>query len=175
MKKSFKLALSGIFATLALLSFILENLFPPLFLPGARMGISNIFILLPALILGGWYAVAVLIIKTTLGSLFVGNISAVMYSLPAGLVALGLELILIYLVKNVSLLATSIVGAVVNVSIQNIIFCLITNVPEFLVYLPYLALLSVISGSLIGLATFFIIKIFPQKLLSGQNKQEIQN
>ena len=161
MKKTFKLALTGIFSAFALISFIIENSFPPLILPGAKMGVSNLFILLTAIILGGRYAVTVLIVKTVLGSLFVGNISAVMYSLPAGAVALCVELILIYIVKSVSILATSIVGAVLNVTIQNAVFCLVTKVPEYLFYLPYLALLSVVSGALIGIVTYLIIKKFP--------------
>ena len=170
MKKSFKLALAGLFSALALISFVLENLFPPLILPGAKMGISNLFILLSAILLGGWYAYTVLIVKTVLGSLFVGNISMIMYSLPAGALALGLELILIYFVKTVSILATSIAGAVINSTVQNIVFCLVTTIPEHLFYLPYLALLSVISGALIGFATHFSIKIFPKRLLLRGNE-----
>jgi len=169
MKKSYKLALAGIFAGLALIAFIIENLFPPLVLPGAKMGVSNLFILLSALILGGGYAFAVLAVKTVVGSLFVGNISSVMYSLPAGAIALGVELILLYLIKNVSILATSIVGAVLNVTVQNGVFCLVTNVPEYLFYLPYLALVSVVSGALIGIATYLIIKKFPFKKFQNGN------
>ena len=38
-----KLTLCSIYSALAIISFVIENLFPPLFLPGARMGVSNVF------------------------------------------------------------------------------------------------------------------------------------
>ena len=88
------------------------------------MGISNIFILLTAVILGGKYGFSVLIVKTVLGSLFAGNISAVIYSLPSGAVALTLELLLLRFSNRVSVVAISVLGAVINSVGQNLTFCL---------------------------------------------------
>jgi heptaprenyl diphosphate synthase len=153
-----KLTLCALLTAFAILSFTLENLFPPLVLPGARMGISNIFILLSAIYLGAPYGFATLIIKVTLGSLFAGNISAIMYSLPAGIISLSLELLLLTFIKKVSLVSVSIAGSVINVTIQNTVFCLVTGVTEYLGYLPYLALISVISGLIIGFTVYIVIK-----------------
>ena len=153
-----KLTLCAVLTALATLSFTLENLFPPLILPGARMGISNIFILLSAISLGAPYGFATLIIKVTLGSLFSGNISSIMYSLPAGLISLSIELIILTFAKKVSLISASIAGSVVNVTIQNTVFCLVTGVTEYLGYLPYLALISVISGLVIGFTVYIVVK-----------------
>ncbi len=153
-----KIALCGILSALATIAFIIENAFPPLILPSAKMGLSNIFILLSTLILGWQYGFISLIVKVMLGSLFSGNISAILYSLPAGVISLTIEIVLIYLVKKTSILATSILGAVINSTIQNLTFCLITRVNEFLYYLPYLALISVISGFIVGLCVYLIIK-----------------
>ena len=153
-----KLTLCALLTAFAVLSFTLENLFPPLVLPGARMGISNIFILLSAIYLGAPYGFATLIIKITLGSLFAGNISAIMYSLPAGIISLSLELLLLTFIKKVSLVSVSVAGSVINVTIQNTVFCLVTGVTEYLGYLPYLALISVISGLIIGFTVYIVIK-----------------
>ena len=65
-----KIALCGVITSFALIAFILEGLLPPLFLPGARLGLSNAFILLVALLCGWQYAFASLIIKIVLGSIF---------------------------------------------------------------------------------------------------------
>ncbi|MBE7061628.1 MAG: Gx transporter family protein [Clostridiales bacterium] len=158
MKTSYKITLCAILCSLAVISFIIENLFPPFVLPGARMGVSNIFILLSAMILGWKYSIATLVVKVLLGSLFSGNFSAVMYSLPAGLIALAIELILIYATKRVSIVCVSVAGAVINVTVQNVIFCLITDTPEYLSYLPYLALTSIFAGLTIGFATYLILR-----------------
>lgn len=153
-----KLTLCALLTAFAILSFTLENLFPPLVLPGARMGISNIFILLSTIYLGAPYGFATLIIKVTLGSLFAGNISAIMYSLPAGIISLSLELLLLTFIKKVSLVSVSVAGSVINVTIQNTVFCLVTGVTEYLGYLPYLSLISVISGLIIGFTVYIVIK-----------------
>ena len=167
MKKSlsFKFALCGIFSALAIVSFVIENLFPPLFFPGARMGISNVFILLSLILLGPGYAFITLVLKTMLGSLFAGNVSAILYSLPSGAIALGLEILTFIVLKKVSIVAVSIFGAVINSSLQNLTFCIITNTVEYLYYLPYLALISIVSGLIIGFATYLTIKKFPKNRL----------
>ncbi len=158
-----KITLCAVLSTLGALAFMLESLFPPLFLPGARMGISNVFILLCALVVGKKYAYISLVVKILIGSLFSGNLSSIMYSLPSGLISLTVEILLLYLIKNVSLLSVSVLGSVINVSVQNTVFCLVTGATEYLSFLPYLALISVFSGLIVGLTVHFSLKIFPKK------------
>ena len=160
MKLTVKISLCGLLTAFALISFILEGLFPPLFIPGARLGISNVFILLCAVILGGKYAFAAVVIKTTLGSVFSGNLSAILYSLPSGLIALIVQLILLNFTK-VSVVATSVCGSIVNTSLQNLTFCLITGVMEYISYLPYLALIGALSGVLVGFTVYLAVKFIP--------------
>ncbi len=163
MRKSLtrKIVLTSLLSAFATLAFMLENLFPPLILPGAKMGVSNVFILLSVYFLGGKYAVAVLIVKTTLGSLFSGNLSSIIYSLPSGLFALSIELVLIYIVKNVSIVCISVTGAILNTTLQNATFCLVSSTIEYLAYLPYLALIGVIGGITVGLIVYFAVNKLP--------------
>lgn len=161
-----KISLCGIFSCFALISFVLESLFPPLFIPGARMGISNIFILLALIYLGRAYAYSVLVVKVLLGSIFSGNISAMMYSFPAGIVALTVEIILFIFIKHLSIISISVFGAIINSLIQNFMFCLITNNFGYLVYLPYLSIISTISGLIIGIVVYLVVKYLPEKLLN---------
>ena len=155
--KTFKFTLCAILTAFAIITFVIENLFPPLFFPGAKMGISNVFILLSLIILGPTYAFITLVVKTVLGSLFAGNISAILYSLPAGAIALSVEILAIVLLKKVSVVAVSILGAVINISLQNVTFCLLTNTIQYLYYLPDLALIGVVSGLIVGFTTYLIV------------------
>ena len=165
---TFKLTLCALLTSLSIIAFTLENLFPPLFLAGARLGISNVFILLSTIVLGVGYGYATLIIKIFVGSLFSGNVSAIMYSLPAGLIALTLEIVIIYFVKSTSIVCTSIFGSVINSCVQNVVFCLVTNTTSYLVYLPYLALISVVTGLIVGFIVYLTLKRFPQKYFIKQ-------
>ena len=161
-----KITTCAVLSALSVLAFLIEGLFPPLIIPGARMGISNVFILFAVISLGVQYGFTVLIVKVLLGSLFSGNLSAIIYSLPAGLIALTLEVLLIYYCKNISIVAISVVGATVSILLQNLIFCLVTNSLEFLIYSPYLVLLGILAGVIVGLALYFVVKILPQSFIN---------
>ena len=171
---TYKISLCALLSAFALIAFILEGLFPPLFLPGARMGISNIFILLAVYLLGAKSGVIVLIVKIVLGSLFGGNISAVMYSLPSGLIALSVELILIYFTNKISIVAISVFGAVINTTVQNLVFCLVAQSTEYLSYLPYLAVIGVLAGIIVGFTVHLAVKKIPlpQKLIQNENASD---
>lgn len=161
-----KITITAVLSALSTLAFMLESLFPPLFIPGARMGISNIFILFTIVVVGYKYGFIVMAIKIILGSTFSGNLSAILYSLPAGIVSCTVQTILVYFTKNFSLLSISVFGAVVNSTIQNTVFCLITNTWEYISYLPYLTLVAIISGLIVGFATYLLIKKLPLKFLT---------
>lgn len=157
-----KIALTGLLATLGLLAFMLESLLPPLFIPGARMGISNVFILMAFFIAGSGYAFAVFLVKVVLGSLFSGNFSALLYSLPSGFIALLIQ-ILLFKSDKFSVIAVSTLGGVLNLVFQNLTFCLITRTPAFLTYVPYLALIGVVAGFIVGLIVVLVKALLPQK------------
>lgn len=161
-----KISLCGLFSALALVSFIIEGLFTPLIIPGAKIGISNIFILLSTICLGWAYGYATLLIKVILGSLFAGNISAILYSLPAGIISLTLQIFCLYFIKKASITCTSIIGAVIHITIQNVLFCLYTLTTEYLVYLPYLALIGIIGGAITGFSVYLAIKRLPEKYMN---------
>ena len=167
-----KIVLCGILSALSTIAFIIEGLFPPLFLPGARIGVSNVFILLTVILLGVKYGYVTLSVKVLLGSLLSGNFFSAVYALPAGLVSLTIEILLFYFTKKISIIAISVAGAVFNTIIQNFIFCLITNTVEYLSYLPYLALVGVLGGVTVGLAVYLIIKILPAKYFMNDNNLE---
>lgn len=162
MKNIRKITLCGIFSALCTITFIIENQFPPLFVPGAKMGLSNIFILLSGIYLGAMFGLMSLFIKLFVGSLFLG-FGSLLYSLPSGFISIGIEFLLIYYTKA-SIPAISIFGATVSEIIQNLIFCSITKTLEYLVYLPYLTLISIISGLIVGCTVYLIIKKLPLSL-----------
>lgn len=163
-----KLTLTAILSTFAMLSFLLESLFPPLFIPGARLGLSNLFILF-ALITCGWSsAVTVFAVKVIFGSIFAGNISTLLYSLPSGIISLTVEILLYsFLGKKLSLPAISAGSAIINSTVQNIVFVLVTNTPQLIIYLPYLAIISLVTGFIIGATCLLILRIFPSNKLEG--------
>ena len=163
-----RVATLAVLTAMGLIMFMVESLFPPLFLPGAKMGLSNIFSLLTLMVLGPTEAIILVVIRTTLGSIFTGNISTLMYSMTAGLVSVVVSTILVeFVYPKVSIVAISVVAAVMHNLTQNVVFCLVSNTPEMFAYMPWLALLGVVAGIIVGFAVWFILRAVPARVFVG--------
>lgn len=163
-----RIAILSAFTAMSLIMFMIESLFPPLFLPGAKMGLSNIFSLLALLVLGWVDAIVVVLVRTTLGSIFTGNISTLMYSMTAGLASILVAIVLTALLyPNITVIAVSVVSAVVHNLTQNIVFCLVSNTPQMYVYMPWLAVLGVVAGIIVGFAVYFVARYVPLRVFDG--------
>lgn len=162
-----KIAVLALFTALGLIVFIIENQFPPLFVPGAKMGLANIFSLAALILYGPIEAFVVLIVRTVLGSLFAGNISMLMYSLSGGAVSLAVSSLLMYLVyPRVSVMAVSMASAVIHTVIQYIVFMLLTTTAGIMVYMPFSALIGVLSGGIVGAVVMLIFKKVPMSVFA---------
>lgn len=160
-----KIAILALFTALSLITFIIESMFPPLFFPGAKMGLSNIFSLMTLIIFSYPEAAAVITVKTILGSIFSGNTFSIVYSFTAGIASISVSALLLKLPKlEISLLSISIFSAVIHNMVQLTIYCIITKTEIVFSYMPYLALCGVIAGAIVGLSTTYAIKIIPTKI-----------
>ncbi len=158
-----KIAVLGVLTALSLVAFLIENLFPPLFIPGAKLGLANAFSFIALIIYSPLEAFAVVAVRTLLGAIFAGNISAVMYSFTGGAVSMGISSLLICLAHpRVSLLSVSIAAAVAHNLTQNAVFALVSQTPLAFAYAPYLALIGVASGAFIGAAVTLTVKRVPE-------------
>lgn len=172
-----RLATLAVLTAMGLIMFMVESLFPPLFVPGAKMGLSNIFSLLTLFLLGPIDAFVLVIVRTTLGSMFTGNMSTIMYSMSAGIVSVIVSSLLVeFAYPKVSIIAVSVVAAVMHNITQNVVFCLISNTPEMFAYLPVLALIGVLAGVIVGFAVWFILRMIPLRtfafILDGFTQDE---
>lgn len=66
-------------AAASLITFLIENLFPPLFIPGAKLGLGNVFVMFALYAFGVGPAFVVLLVKCILGNLIVGNLSSMIF------------------------------------------------------------------------------------------------
>lgn len=163
-----RLATLAVLCAMGLIMFMVESLFPPLFLPGAKMGLSNIFSLLALYLLGPIDAFILVVVRVVLGSMFTGNMSTLMYSLTAGVVSVVVSSILVQLVyPRVSIVSISIVSAVLHNLTQNIVFCLVSNTPQMFSYMPWLGLLGILAGIIVGFAVWFILKMIPTRTFAA--------
>lgn len=161
-----KIATLSVFVALGLITFLIENQFPPLLIPGARMGLANIFSFAALIMYSPLEGFLVVIIRTALGAIFAGNPSALLFSFTGGIVSMTLSSILLYaMYPKISVMAISVAAAVAHNITQNLVFVLESGTVNMFVNLPYLVLLGILSGSIVGGVILLIFKRIPQSVL----------
>ena len=170
-----RIAAVAILTALSLITFLIENLFPPVFIPGAKLGLANAFSFAALILFGPIDAFAVVIVRTLLGAVFSGNISAVMYSFTGGIAAMAISALLLYTVfPRISIIAISVASAAVHNLTQNAVFVLVSATPLAFSYAPYLLLIGAFSGALVGVVITLIFKRVPLSVFR-RAVQELKN
>ena len=98
MKTAKKIAVLAMFTGLSLIMFIIESLFPPMLIPGAKMGLANIFSFAALIMYSPLEAFIVVAVRTGLGAIYAGNVSALLYSFTGGVVSMAVSSVLMYTV-----------------------------------------------------------------------------
>jgi len=168
MKTIKRIAFTGVLTGLALITYILESLLPSIYLPGAKIGLSNIFTMIAVIVAGLPEGLMLTIVRTVLGCIITGNVSAIIYSCPAGIVA-TVTIYALYRIpkRRISVIAVSTAAATVHNLTQNAVFCLVTETAENFVLLPYLGVFGVISGITVGVIVLLILKTVPTSIWNG--------
>ncbi|MDW7740016.1 MAG: Gx transporter family protein [Bacillota bacterium] len=148
--------------TFAVVIHTIEAALPlPMPVPGVRLGLANIITLLTLVLFGLRSGLLVSIIRTILGSLFVGGLFGFGFwlSITAGVTScLAMALVLTFQKKGlISLLSVSVIGAAVhNITQLTLASIIIANMVLLRGYYPLLLLLSVPTGIFTGLAAFYL-------------------
>ena len=160
-----KIAVLAIFTALSLIMFIIENQFPPMFFPGAKMGLANIFSFAALIMYSPVEAFIIVAIRTGLGAVYAGNVSALLYSFTGGVVSMAISSLLMYTVyPRISVMSVSVIAAVAHNITQVAVFALLSGTTLIFGYLPYLILIGVLSGAIVGGVIMLVFKKIPQSV-----------
>ncbi len=157
-----KIAVLALLTGLSLITFIIESLFPTLVIPGAKPGLANIFSFAALIMYSPLEAFIVVALRTGLGAVYAGNVSALLYSFTGGVVSMAVSSLLMYFVyPKISILSVSIAAAVAHNITQNAVFALLSNSVLMFVNLPYLVLLGILAGAVVGGVTMLLFRGVP--------------
>lgn len=156
MNKTKRMVFLSLLVSIALVIYIVESQIPVLF-PGIKLGLANM-VSLAALILLGWKdAILIMLLRTLLGSIFGGSMSAFMFSLAGGILSNVVMIILYKYFKNsMSLWTISICGAIFHNIGQLLVASFVVQDLRIYIYLPVLLVSAVITGYFIGLCVKFL-------------------
>ena len=155
-----KLALAAVLTALALGLSTLENLLPVSLLvplPGIKLGLANIVTVFALYRLGAPFALAILVARCLLGAMFAGNVSALLFSLMGGVLAM-LTMIVLRRVRGLSVYGVSIAGAAAHNIGQICAAIVVLGGTAVLGYLPVLLGVSLITGTLTGFVASLLFR-----------------
>lgn len=159
-----RLALTGLFAALTVTLGVFET-FIALPVPGVRLGLSNVGIMMCLYLLDLPAAIYVALAKGILVPLLTGNLIVKMsIGLPATIMSTFTMAFFIYLTRRfTSPVSIGSLGAFVHICVQ---FFTVKNlyIKTDAIYnlLPYFTLFSVLTGAVTGYITIQILKNFPE-------------
>lgn len=146
----------------------LESLIPAFIpIPGAKIGLSNIVTLLSLNILSAPITLFIVAARILLSGFMFSNLSAVIYSLSGGVLSWAvMSLMVIHNRKHsgapFSILFISVIGAIFhNIGQLIAAVMIIQNKTLFFYYLPFLILIAIPTGLLIGFIVKQCIKYLP--------------
>lgn len=160
-KKVSKLAELSLLTAVALIVFVVELQIPnPFPIPGVKLGLANI-ITVYAVYHYRWYEVfSVVLVRVALGSLFSGNITALIYSLSGSILCLLGMLALRRFIEEKFIPLASVFGALLHNTGQMAAALIVMQTPQILAYYPFL----IVSGCLSGLFTGFLAKFVTDRV-----------
>ena len=157
-KRIKRITLLALCTSVALLLSYVEMLLPPIFtgIPGIKMGLPNIAIMLVLYRAGEKEAVTVSFIRLLIVSLLFGNFTMFLYSLAGAVLSLSVMILL----KKLDILSTvgvSVAGALMHNVGQTIVAMLLMQTAQIGYYMIVLSVTGAISGIFIGLAGGLVI------------------
>ncbi len=164
--KSKKVAVFGMMIALAFILSYIESLLPPLItaLPGMKIGLANLVIVVCLYLLGSKEAFILTIFRVLLVAFTFGNFTMMLFS-AAGAVLSFLVMFLLKMTKKFSTIGISCAGGVAH-NIGQMLVAYFTLGASLLYYLPFLFISGCISGILIGIAGAVLLKHLPKNLIN---------
>ncbi len=161
----------GMAVALALIVSYVESLIPfPVGIPGAKIGLTNIVILIVLYRYGFIEAGMVSILRIFLAGFMFGNLSMILYSLAGG----GTSLLLMQLCRKTrqfSVLGVSTVGGVAHNMGQLVVALLVLEQGGLLYYMPFLIAVGTVTGVAIGVAVEQLLPHLPEERKIGEEKR----
>lgn len=158
-KRTRRITMLALCTSAALLLSYVEMLIPPIFtgIPGIKMGLPNIAILLVLYRAGAKEAAAVSFIRIVITSILFGNITMFWYSLAGATLSLAV-MILLKRIDILSSVGVSVAGALAHNVGQIIVAMILMQTSQLGYYLIVLSVTGAISGIFVGLLGGYVIK-----------------
>ena len=154
-----KMALLGVLTAAAIVIAILESFIPSVGIPGVKLGLANIVILIILYELGIWEAAVVNLLRVLVVSFVRGTFLSMGFfmSLTGCVFSLGIMILFYLLIKQFSIIGVSVIGSIFHVAGQILIAMIFLGTAYIFLYLPVIAISAIITGVFVGIVARLII------------------
>lgn len=158
-----KVPLFGIYIALALIFSYIELLIPSNYgLPGAKLGLANLVILI-VLYNSGWKdALIVSVVRILISGILFGNAFSIVYSMVGGIFSL-FTMIVLKKTNKFSMIGISAVGGVTHNIGQLFVAMVVLETVSVRYYLSLLILVGLFTGIIMGIVSKEVLKRLPTK------------
>ena len=155
-----KMALLGVLTAGAIVIAILESFIPSIGIPGVKLGLANIVILVILYELGIVEAIIVNLLRVIVVGLVRGTFLGMgfLMSLTGAVLSLGIMVLFYLLIKKFSIIGVSVIGSIFHVTGQILIAMLYLGTAYIVLYLPVIAISAIITGVFVGIIAQLIIR-----------------
>lgn len=154
--KTKRIACLGLFVALAFVLSYVEYLLPlNIGIPGAKVGLANLVVMVALYTLGKKDAALLSVVRVVLVGFTFGNLAMMLYSMAGAL----LSFIVMLIAKRTrlfSITGVSVLGGVFHNVGQIIVAMFVLETASLLYYLPFLIVIGTISGIVIGVISSMI-------------------
>ena len=154
-----KMAIIGILTSLAIVLSIAESFIPSIGIPGVKLGLANIVILLVLYEIGILEAILINLLRVVVTGLVRGTFLSMgfLMSLTGAVLSLGIMILFYLLIKKFSIVGVSVLGSVFHVTGQILVAMIYLGTAYVVLYLPVIGLSAIITGVFVGIVAKTII------------------
>lgn len=159
MSKTKKLVFLALLTAISLGIWVIEAQIPaPIPVPGIKLGLASVVTLTAMTLLGRKEALAVLVMRVFLATLFAGSFSAILFSLTGGLLSWAVMALTVGLFEEKLLWVVSVFGAIGHNAGQLLAAIAVTKTPALLAYAPALLCAAIVTGAFTGVAALYLTR-----------------
>ncbi len=138
------------FSAFAILAAYVETFIPTIGIPGAKLGLANIAVVLALYILDAESAIIVNVVRIVIVGLLFGSLISISFALAGAFLSLTVMIVLKKFF-NFSIITVSIFGGFFHNIGQIIVAKILVGSYSILYYLPVLLIIGIVTGLIIGL------------------------
>ena len=159
--RTHRIVLIAMLTAFAIVIAFFESLIPSIGIPGVKLGLANIIILITLFEIGVVEAIFINIVRVLIVALARGTFLSMGFfmSLSGAFLSLGIMIIFCLLIKKFSVIGVSVIGSIFHVFGQILIAMIYLNSTYIFFYLPIIAISAIITGVLVGIVARIVIRM----------------